>query len=404
MKVKNITFIGLNYYPEDTAIGLYSSQLVEHLENHGFNVSVITGFPYYPQWEIKQEYKEKARFLKEKKGNVEVFRYKQYVPKTPTFFKRILHIIDFTIGSFFNLLKIKESDLIISVVPFTSSAFLGYIQKKRLKAPLWIHIQDFEFDAALQTGLGNKIKGITFLLLKLEKWIFSKADIASTISQSMLLKLEKKTNSKTFFLPNWIDEEKINPNTFSQHEYLKSSKIKILYSGNIGDKQDWVSFLNFCRDLDELRYQVIVVGDGSKKSWLLEQVKELSNVLYYPPVDYNELSNLLCSADLHVLFQKTEVIDTVMPSKVLGMMASARPSLLIGNEESEVKNIIDLSKGGLYYNRYSKKVISDLNKIFDNDLLLRIMGQNARNFVVNEFSKKVILTKMIENINNLKFI
>lgn len=399
--IKNITFISLNFYPEDTAIGLYSSQWVEFLEDHGFDVSVITAFPYYPQWEIRDEYKNKSKFLKEEKGKTKIFRYKQYVPKKPTFLKRILHLIDFTIGSFFNLYKIKKSDLVISVVPFTSSVFLGYIQKKRFKAPLWVHVQDFEFDAALQTGVSNKAKGIFSLLFKLEKRLFSKADVASTISQSMLSKLETKTKSENFFLPNWIDEEKINPETAVQHKYLKSQKRKILYSGNIGDKQDWDTFLQFCNDLDERKYEIIIVGDGAKKSWLEEEIKDLKIASYYPPVEYEELSSLLCSADLHILFQKTDVIDTVMPSKVLGMMASAQPSLIIGNEESEVKTILDRSNGGLYFNEYSTQIISDLDTLFEEDSKSKIMGNNARKFVVDKFSKNAILNQMIQKINTL---
>ena len=35
MKKKNITFISLNYAPEDSAIGLYSSQWVEFIELNG---------------------------------------------------------------------------------------------------------------------------------------------------------------------------------------------------------------------------------------------------------------------------------------------------------------------------------------------------------------------------------
>lgn len=401
MKKKNITFISLNYYPEDTAIGLYSSQWVEYLEDHGFNVSVITAFPYYPQWEIREEYKNKSKFLREEKGQTKIFRYKQYVPKEPTFAKRILHLIDFTIGSFFNLYKIKKSDLVVSVVPFTSSVFLGYIQKKRFKAPLWVHVQDFEFDAALQTGVSNKAKGIFSLLFKLEKWLFSKADVASTISQSMLSKLESKTKSENFFLPNWIDEEKINPATAIQHKYLKSDKKKILYSGNIGDKQDWDTFLQFCKDLDQSKYEVVIVGDGARKAWLQEQIKDLNVASYYPPVEYEELSSLLCSADLHLLFQKTDVIDTVMPSKVLGMMASAKPSLIIGNEESEVKTILDSSKGGLYYNNYSSKIVVELDDLFQDATKAKKMGENARKFIVEKFSKNAILDKMIQKINTL---
>ena len=396
-----ITFIGLNFHPEDTAIGLYSSQWVQHLEAHDFDVSVITAFPYYPQWEIREEYKKKARFLREEKGKTKIFRYKQYVPRKPTFFKRILHIIDFTIGSFLNLYKIKESNLVISVVPFTSAVFLGYIQKKRFKAPLWIHIQDFEIDAALQSGLSNKLNVVFSMLLKLEKWLFSKANIASTISINMLSKLEAKTNTQTFFLPNWIDGESINPDKASQHKYVSSKKKKLLYSGSIGDKQDWQAFLQFCEGLNDKKYEVIVVGDGSKRAWLQKQINNISLVTWYPPVKSDELSNLLCGADLHLLFQKTDILDTVMPSKILGMMASGKPSLVIGNKDSEVKQIFEISNGGLFFNNYSNTLVNAVEKLMECPYSCEKMGKAARSYVLLNFSKEEILNKMTEKVKTL---
>jgi putative colanic acid biosynthesis glycosyltransferase WcaI len=401
LKIKNITFISANYFPEDTAIGLYSKQWVDYLEENGYNVTIVTAFPYYPQWKIADSYKNKKTFIREQINNSTVLRYKQYVPENPTFFKRIIHLSDFTFGSLFNLYKIKECDLVISIVPFTTAVFLGYIQKKRFKAKQWMHIQDFEFDAALQTGV-RKNKNIIFsLLFKIEKWLFSKPNLASTISFSMLKRLSEKTKSEQYFLPNWIDDEKINPAKSKTHPYLTSTKTKILYSGNIGDKQDWQVFIKFCEDLNSDKFEVVVVGDGSKKSWVIENIKRFDHVSYFPPVPFEDLSDLLCSADIHILFQKTEVVDTVMPSKVLGMMASAKPSIIIGNDKSEVKSIFKESDAGLYYSEYSKELIAGLEQLAESKEEIEKRGVKARKYVVENFSKDKILLKMLNKLQEL---
>lgn len=401
MKIRNITYIGLNYAPEDTAIGLYSTQWVDFLSEAGYNVTVVTAFPYYPKWEISEMYKKKKTFLKEEQNGITVLRYKQYVPKNPTFFKRIAHLFDFTLGSFINLFKIKECDLVISIIPSTSSVFLGYLQKKRFKAKLWSHIQDFEFDAAIQSGVGKNKNIIFSLLFKLEKWLFSKADLASTISYSMLNRLSEKTSSKQYFLPNWIDDKKINPANSKTHHYLKSKKIKILYSGSIGDKQDWEAFVQFCEDISKSKFEIIIVGDGSKKEWLCNKIEALENVKYYPPVPFEELSDLLCSADVHVLFQKPEIIDIVMPSKVLGMMASAKPSLIIGNKKSEIKSIFETSGAGLFYSEYSRAVVNSLEDLTSDKEKLHRQGEKARNYVIENFSKEKILSNMLKKLEEL---
>lgn len=379
--------------------------MVEYLERKGYKVNVITGFPSYPQWKIRDSYKNKNIFFKEIIEKTTVYRYKQYVPFKPTFFKRILLLLDFTFGSLINVFKIKECDIVISIVPHTSTMFLGWILKKKTKAKLWNHIQDFEFDAAKQTGItssNNKFKNFVFrLLFKLESKLLNKATINSTISQSMLDKLKSKSIKEVFYFPNWIDENKITPNNYIIHKYLKSKVVKILYSGNIGDKQDWESFLKFINKLDDKIVEIIIVGDGAKKDWLCDKIKNISNVKYYPPVDYNELSSLLCSTDLHVLFQKQEVEDSVMPSKLLGMMASAKPSLILGNAKSEVKSVIDESKGGFYItNNNLNKCISIVEDLIDNPEKSKNIGLNARNYIISKFSKESVLSsfenKLIE--------
>ncbi len=396
MSIKKITLIGINFYPEDTAIGLYSTDMVRYLIEKGHTVDVITGFPYYPQWKIKDGYKKKSSFYQEEVDGIKIYRYKQYVPKRPNFIKRIVHLLDFTFGSFFNLSKIKETDIIISVVPFTTSILLGWILKKRRKAKLWVHVQDFEFDAALQSGVTKSKKGIKAVVFKMlfgiEKWLFSKADVSSTISNTMLSKLEEKTKAASFFLPNWIDSDKIDPKSSQTHSFLNSNKFKILYSGNIGDKQNWDFFIEFVNELDKEKTEVVIVGDGAKKEWLLDNIKEYDFVKYFPPVPFEELSDLLCSADLHILFQKEDVIDTVMPSKLLGMMASATPSLVTGNIESEVKKVLEESKGGYYLGQANiAQTIHVVNTFIAEKKTSQEMGFQARKYIVNRFSKNKIL-------------
>jgi len=402
----NITLIGVNFYPEDSSTGLYSTQMAEYLAK-SHNVEIITGFPYYPEWEIREKYKDKKRFLEEKKDNIKIYRYKQYVPKNPTFKNRILHLLDFTFGSIRNLFKVKKCDLVICVVPFTTSIFLGLILAKLRGAKVWVHIQDFEFDAAVESGLAGKsstIKDRVFkMLFWIEKKLLDKADIVSTISYAMIQKLESKTSTKSYFFPNWVDENFIDPVKATKHELMKSDKFKILYSGNIGAKQDWDFFLKVARHFkgnEEVEF--IIVGAGAKKEWLIENTREFNNIKHYMPVEYNTLSNLLCSANLHILFQKNDVVDTVMPSKLLGMMASALPSVVTGSLDSEVAKVFTKSKGGYFFDANNlKEVVEAIEELLINSDLSKQMGKNAREYIVENFSASSVLKNFQNRVNKI---
>ncbi len=402
----NITLIGINFYPEDTAIGLYSTQLATYLSISN-NVTVITGFPYYPEWRISKDYENKRKYYSEQIENIKILRYKQYVPSNPMFMKRIYHLIDFTFGSIRNIFKIKKTDLVICIIPFTSSIILGLLLSKLRRAKVWVHIQDFEFDAAVESGLSGKnnwLKTKIFkLLFLLEGKLLDRANIVSTISFSMLSKLDSKTKAKKIFFPNWVDEHFIDPSTANKHRLMTSVKYKILYSGNIGTKQDWDLFIRLVRHFKfNIHVEFIVVGAGAKKDWLVEQTQELENIKYYLPVEYSELSDLLCSADLHILFQKNDVLDTVMPSKILGMMASSKPSLVTGNIQSEVAKIFEKSKGGYFFDsdRFDE-IVEAINSLSVDKQLAKSMGMRAREYVVEHFAADKVLSEFGKKVNEL---
>lgn len=406
---KKITIIGINYYPEDTAIGLYTSQLAEYFYEKNIEVTVITGFPYYPAWRIKEEYKFKKTFYRESINGIEILRYKQYVPKNPTFLKRILHLLDFSLGTFINTLKIKETDVVLCVVPFIGSVFLSKILAKKKKAKLWVHIQDFEFDAVSDSNIVENKTNKSFIFQGLfwaEKKLLNSADFLTTISTSMIYKLKIKVenqNIKRKLLPNWVDSNFIKPEEYKTHKYLTSTKFKILYSGNIGEKQDWEFFIKFVKELEPINdIEIIVVGNGSKRIWLEEKLLDVNNIYFYSPVKYSELSNLLCSADLHILFQKNNVIDTVMPSKILAMMSSRKPSLITGSLKSEVYSIIKKSKSGEYFETKNIfEVIEFVKKMKTDKTLHTQYGVSAREFVSKNYSKTKILNQFIDTFSNL---
>ena len=404
--MNNIVVIGVNFFPEDTSTGLYTTQMAEFLSQKGFDVSVITGFPYYPQWEIWKDYRDKPDYLEEDYEGIKVFRFRQFTPSNPSFLKRIRHILSFTFGSLRNLKKIKNADLIIAIVPFTSDIWLAHKLAKKHNAKVWVHVQDFEFDAAFESGVvkGGFIKKIlSAILYRVETKLLNKSDIVSTISFSMLNKAQKKTSSEVYYFPNWVDQKFINPKNAKKHRYLTGNKFKMLYSGNIGAKQDWEKYIEFVSSFEGREdVEFVVVGDGAKKEWLLSRIKDFKNVKYYPPVPYEELPDLLCGADLHLLFQKESVVDTVMPSKLLGMMASGRPSLVTGNPKSEVADVMNESGGGKFFNNaHIRDTVEFVDQLIKNRQLAYDFGKKAEEYVAKNFSKNAVLGKFTERVKEI---
>ena len=402
----HITLIGINFAPEDTAIGLYSTQMMRHLAQQ-HTVSVVTGVPYYPQWKIWDDYSRAPKRFSEAIDGMHIYRYKQYVPQNPTFKNRIAHLLDFTVGSIRNILKIRECDLVICVIPFTASVALGWWLARRRGAKLWVHVQDFEFDAALESGLAGSEGGMKSRifngLFRLEKKLLDRADIVSTISFGMMEKLKSKTATRPFFFPNWVDQNFINPDTANQHAFMTSRKYKVLYSGNIGAKQDWEFFLKVVEHFRENgAIEFIVVGAGAKKEWLEASTSHLPLVVHHMPVAYEVLPDLLCSADAHILFQKNDVVDTVMPSKLLGMMASAKPSIVTGSLLSEAAGVFETSGGGYFFDSTDfDAVVKTIGTLMQSPEGSRHMGECARAYVIENFASEAVLERFSQKVLTL---
>lgn len=399
-KTETIVIITGNYFPEDTAIGLYTTQFSNFLEKKGYNVKIITGFPNYPQWEIYEKYKNLPSFYSETVGNIEIFRYKQYIPKTVNFKGRVFMMLSFFYGLFLNLRKIKKTDLVICIVPFTISIFPSLLLAKKHRAKFWIHVQDFEFDLALDSGIIKKNSflfkifrnSITFF----ERKMLNSATIVSSISQNMLQKIaEKSSQTDPFFFPNWVSSKNIDPEISKDHRIINKGKFNLLYSGNIGEKQDWLFLERLCSTIqpsDDI--EIVIVGDGAYKDTLKQKLNNFSFVKFFEPVPFDKLNDLLCSANVHFLFQKMEVIDTIMPSKILGMMASSKPSIITGNIKSEVYSIFNQSNGGFYFHENNVELVYhtllDLKLHPEN---CKKMGERARDYVLGKFSEEQILER-----------
>ncbi|MGB6094448.1 MAG: WcaI family glycosyltransferase [Moheibacter sp.] len=398
-----ITIISLNFYPEDTAIGLYSTQMAEFLAESD-EVEIITAFPYYPQWKIWKDYKSKRLFNKEKIGRINIYRSRQYVSSNPSFYKRLILMFTFTMGAFINLFRIRKPDLVIAVIPFTSSAWLALLCKWVYRSKTWVHIQDFEFDAAIDSGLIKNNKILKSLILGFERFLLNRADFVSTISNSMLKKLKSKTKSETYYLTNWIEESFLEKTENGQrHHYFDNKKFNILYSGNIGAKQDWDFFVKVVSDLrNEQEIMFYVVGDGAKRGELEANCEKFFNVCFHPPVAYDELPLLLSGADLHILFQKNDVLDTVMPSKLLGMLASGGMSVVTGNPDSEIRSIFENNNMGYYiYSGNVDEVIAAILKIKNEPSDFVEQTKRAQSFVSENFSKTKVLSNFSDKIKTL---
>ena len=407
-----IAIYGINYAPELTGIGKYTSEMAEWLSLHGHAVTMFTAMPYYPEWKTHKNYKKRL-WMKESLNGVTVYRTPLYVPKKANSIKRILLEISFVLGIMpFWLISLfkKKYDIIIFITPPFHLGFLPLIYSK-IKGSLFIsHIQDLQIDAAQNLEM-IKSKSILRLMFAMEKFILSKSDIVSSISDGMLRKITAKgiPKSKQLLFPNWVDTDFIKPLPFekslrTRFKIALSDRV-ILYSGNLGEKQG-LEFIITAAEHFQNRSDVhfLIVGSGGSKESLQKTVLEngLTNVKFYPLAKYNELPALLATADLHLVLQKRSASDLVMPSKLTGILSAGGCAIVTAEPDSSLYDLIDLNKVGLL--AIPENTESLVNKIAEGlSVDLGKIKLRAREYAMKGLSKDTIMKKFNETLYNLKY-
>jgi len=362
---KRILLIGYNFSPEPTGIGKYSGEMMEWLANAGYDCSVITTYPYYPYWKVQEPYyKNRFWYLKETSakesgGKITVYRCPMYVPKQPTGLKRILLDFSFMGTAFLKLTTLmfhKKYEVVITVVPSFQFGLLGYFYKVFRKAKTVYHIQDMQIEAAQDLNM-IKSKRMIDLLYKVERFIFNKTDIVSSISESMVAKIQEKAHKKVVLFPNWTDTHFFSPLTNKEQlklnfGFLPTDKI-VLYSGAIGEKQGLEAIILAAETFkEEVNIKFLICGSGPYKEKLqhLAASKYLNNVIFFPLQPIEKFNQFLNMADVHLVIQKAKASDLVMPSKLTTILSVGGLALITANEDSGLYALVNKYKMGILVN------------------------------------------------------
>jgi colanic acid biosynthesis glycosyl transferase WcaI len=152
-----IAIVGINYAPEEIGIGRYSTDMATGLAARGHTVSMIAGQPYYPQWSVFPGYKGRGWTTRTERG-VSVTRCPHYVPSSPNGLRRVLHLLSFTASALRPALALalaprdRRPQVVMCIAPSLLSVPVAWLAARLSGARLWLHVQDFEVEAAAATG------------------------------------------------------------------------------------------------------------------------------------------------------------------------------------------------------------------------------------------------------------
>jgi Glycosyltransferase len=410
-----ILIYGLNYAPEPTGIGKYTGEMAEWLAAQGHEVEVICGLPHYPQWQVETGY-EHFRFRSETRSGVQVHRVKHYVPTANRLSAkaRILLETSFTVNaSRFWLPRLfwwSRPDVVIAIMPPMQIGVWPLLFSWFRGVPWVLHVQDLQVDAALRLGM---LPGGRFgkLLYRIETFLLRHATRVSSITDAMCQRIIAKgaKPERVWLFPNWADIDAVQPgpreNEFREQLGIAPETVLVLYAGNMGAKQGLEIILEAARlCADTPNVQFLMAGAGGVRERLQKQATEmgLRNLRFVPVQPVEKLSEMLAAGDIHLVVQRREAADLVMPSKLTNIFAAGRSCVATAEPGTALYQAMADADAGLITVPEDATALAEAILVLAGDSQRReICGSNARIYAESRLDKKKLVSAFVNQLSCL---
>ncbi len=328
----------VNVYRPDLGGGVLFADLCEGLAERGYQITVKCAYSYYPEWTDKTG-ENGWRIRSTIDNHVTVERHGLFIPSNPnSLVQRLLYEASFYLSLRRRRPGKNSFDAILVICPLVGAVAYAASVRRNTGAPLWLNVQDLSAQAAAAGGIAGSAR-FTRLLLFVQNYLFSKADVWSSISEPMVdvLSTVGGVTRPVELVPNWLHESlaaliRAHPKPL---ERAGNESVRLLYSGNIGTKQD---LLGFCRYLHEtdLNFHLRIQGDGGRAPDLRAWLSDVQDNRFecHTLSDEEALARALAEADYYLITERTGVGSSFIPSKLIPGIASGTPILAVCDPES----------------------------------------------------------------------
>jgi colanic acid biosynthesis glycosyl transferase WcaI len=326
-----ILIVSQYFHPEPFRINDAARWLVQQ----GHQVSVLTGQPNYPSGKHYPGHGW-LRPVRSTFGQVTIHR----VPILPRgrggAVSLAMNYLSFVVSASLlgPFLARGRFDAIICFVLSPVTAALPAILLRGIKErPLALWVQDLWPESVSAAG-GLRSRPALAALHRLVDFIYGRAEVFWVPSRAFAPAITRYgiPQSRIVYLPNSA-EDFYNSPTASQSRNAPAETFSIAYAGNMGEAQGLELVLEAAAQIPPShRIHWILIGDGRRREWLVEQVKirNLGQVSIRDRLPPERMPEVLAEADaLLVSLRDDPLFALTVPSKLQSSLASGKPILAV---------------------------------------------------------------------------
>lgn len=365
-KRQRLWIISELFPPEETSTAYIMGEIAKALSSK-YNVGVICGPEIYDKSRKQTNNNSSTESIEIYRARVKTFNKNSLIGKARSFLSTTLAI--------YKLAKklVNQNDKVLLVTnPALLLVLMGRLRIKRnFQLNILVH------DVFPENTKAAKISLPFYSAVKsLFDKAYSKADRLIPIGRDMAEILDQKTKGSVpiNIIENWGDFENIQPHTMPDND-----RIILEYAGNIGRVQGLKAVIaNLPENIEFHLY-----GSGALENKLKNLNKR--NVYFHGPYSRNEQSAVLGSCHISLVTLNEKMYGLGVPSKTYNILASGRPILYFGPQNSEIELLI--KETGIGYCGWPKEW---------NIKELRSRGLIAREIGERRYTKERILNKFLE--------
>ena len=300
------------------------------------------------------------------------------------------------------LFTIRTDDRLFSVTNPAFLIILLAVLKKFKRFHYTLLVYDIFPENLIAVNLLKQDSYIYKITKKIFDWSYSQADHLIVIGRDMEELMTEKTKAtvELSLITNWCDidtvvkkPKKDNP-ILTKHDL--EDKIVFAFVGNFGRVQGIDTLLEMASSVQDERFRLLFIGDGAMLPMIKEHITKNpdGNVVYagsFPPSEQNVFLN---ACDVAIVSLTDSMYGLGVPSKSYYNMAAQKPIFYLGDERSEIGQVVIENDIGWVVGHTTAHGLSQkIDSILEEKIDFKELGRKARRVVETKFSKYVVLNR-----------
>lgn len=393
-----ITFLTQYYPPEVGAPQTRIAALAKGLGGRGFETTVHTCFPHYPDGEIKAPYRNRL-VDEERDGEARVVRSAVYPAANRGFARRLAGHASFAASALATARSTGAADVVVVETPplFLAGAAIPYARLKR--AQLVVNVADLWPDSAIELGALRSPTAIR-VARAVERASYRAAVAIACPTEGILATLDQLPDSagKAVLMRPAVDLERFDSS--ARPVVTEGDRpLRILYAGTIGMAHELGTLIDAAEMIERTPQappmEATIAGDGAEAPKLRARLANdgPANVRMLGAVPSERVPALYAASDVAVvMLRDLPIFHGALPTKMLEAMAAGRPVVL--SARGEAARLIKRTGAGVVVEPENAKALAAtlIDLAADPELRARL-GVAGRQAVEREFGRATSLDR-----------